>query len=518
MRIPIDIPGGLKSDDTSFSETPAWRDGCNMRFRLGRPQTIGGWEVVIGALLTGVCRAVFAWTDIAATLNIAFGTHSNLQLYQGGALYDITPAGLAAGAVDGTGTDGFGTGAFGVGGFGLPSSDDYFPRTWSLAAWGQKLLASPRNGTLFEWANNTASVATAVTNAPARITQMLVSPERQVFAFGCTQENGTYNPLCLRHSSVEDETDWATDSSSESTAREYILPGGGEFVGAIVVGKQLLVWTSRALFLGTYVGQVNQVWRFDKVGDECGLIGPNAARARGSTAFWISPDRQFHSYVIGGAVTPVECPIRKDFADNLSPSQADKIVASTIAEFGEIRWDYPDARDGLENSRYVALAVEGVDAGSWYRGRTLQGVAPARTAMVDAGPADNPLGVTADGHIYWHERGNSVDGAAMAWSIKTADFYLDPDIESLVTDFWPDFDGQLGPVTMAVTSRPRLSAGADDVEVTPWGPFMIAPGQSLVDEKMSGRFFDLEFSGFSAPSYVRIGRPVAKLKPRGRRG
>jgi hypothetical protein len=44
-------------------------------------------------LLTGVCRAVFPWTDNSAVLNIAFGTHSKLQVWQGGALYDITPFG-----------------------------------------------------------------------------------------------------------------------------------------------------------------------------------------------------------------------------------------------------------------------------------------------------------------------------------------------------------------------------------------------------------------------------------------
>ena len=83
----------------------------------------------------------------------------------------------------------------------------------------------------------------------------------------------------------------------------------------------LLVWTTQSLFLGTYVGQVGQVWRFDKVGDKCGLIGPNAAAVLGSTAFWISPDRQFHSYSAGGAVAPVACPILADFARNLAASQ-----------------------------------------------------------------------------------------------------------------------------------------------------------------------------------------------------
>jgi len=135
MRIPLDLPPGLNGDDTSFAGNGRWADGSNVRFRLGRAQTIGGWESLAATALTGVCRTVFPWTDNAAVLNIAFGTHSKLQLWQGGALFDITPAsGFTAGAVDGAGGAGYGTGGYGVGGFGQPSTTDYFPLTWSFGA------------------------------------------------------------------------------------------------------------------------------------------------------------------------------------------------------------------------------------------------------------------------------------------------------------------------------------------------------------------------------------------------
>jgi len=89
MRIPLDLPPGLNGDDTSFAGNGRWADGSNVRFRLGRAQVIGGWEGLLQSPLTGVCRTVFPWTDNAAVLNIAFGTHSKLQLWQGGALFDI---------------------------------------------------------------------------------------------------------------------------------------------------------------------------------------------------------------------------------------------------------------------------------------------------------------------------------------------------------------------------------------------------------------------------------------------
>ena len=81
MQIPIDIQPGLNSDDTTYAAAPAWADGSNVRFRLGRPQTIGGWESLTASLVSGVCRAVLAWTDNNnATLNIAFGSHSPKEI------------------------------------------------------------------------------------------------------------------------------------------------------------------------------------------------------------------------------------------------------------------------------------------------------------------------------------------------------------------------------------------------------------------------------------------------------
>ncbi|WP_395672311.1 hypothetical protein [Phenylobacterium sp.] len=509
MRLPLELPPGLAGDDTSFAGAGRWADGSNVRFRLGLPQAIGGWESLTASKLSGVCRTAFPWTDNAAVLNVAFGTHSNLQLWQGGVLYDITPAsGFTAGAVDGAGSAGYGTGAYGVGGYGLPSVTDYFPLTWSMAAWGQQLLASPRNQTIFAWTNNTAAKAQALAGAPARVTYMLVAPldgGYQVFALGCNEEvSGTFNPLCIRHSSIRDNTEWST-AASGSTAREYVLTGGGRIVAGRMCGPHMLVWTSDALFLGTFVGALNQPWRFERVGRNCGLIGPNAAVVVGQTAFWVSPDRQFYSYGVGGQPQPVACPIRSDFADGLAASQGDKVVASSNAEFSEVRFDYPDARDGYENSRYVALCIAGADAGAWHRG------VMSRTAFVDAGPTAFPVAATAEGDVYFHEKGHSADGAAFAWHVETADTYLDPARTMLVREVWPDIKDQIGPVTMTLISRFEPQGPEHRVETA------MAPGAARADVLTKGRLFRIRFAGQSSPTGGRIGKPTLDVAAAGRR-
>src|SRR5260221_2373816 len=108
MRIRLDLPRGLNGDDTSFAGSGRWADGSNVRFRLGRAQTIGGWESLTAEALARVCRTVFPWTDNAAVLNGAFRTHSKLQLWHGRAPFDITPtAGVTVRSIDWTGTTGY---------------------------------------------------------------------------------------------------------------------------------------------------------------------------------------------------------------------------------------------------------------------------------------------------------------------------------------------------------------------------------------------------------------------------
>ena len=596
MRTPLSVPPGLNGDDTTFAAKGRWGDGSNVRFRLGRPEVIGGWESLVATPLTGVCRTAFPWTDNAAVLNIAFGTHSKLQLWQGGALFDITPFGapvllgsdpltvtsgsaivtvahvahgrttgdsvkvfgasavggitpngtftitvtgadaytytftsnatsgatggggnvvitpqalLPAGAIDGTGSAGYGTGAYGIGPWGItPATAEYFPRTWSFAAWGQNLLASPRGGGIYAWLNNTANRAVAIDNAPTRVTQMLVAPLSggyQVFALGCNEEvSGTFNPMCVRHSKIRDYSVWSTTASG-STAREYVLTGGGRIVGGRMVGPYMLIWTSDALFVGTYVGALNQPWRFERVGRNCGLVGPNAVVVVGQAAFWVSGDRQFYRYAIGGQAEPLVCPILREFSDNLAASQGDKIVASSNAEFSEVRFDYPDSRDGFENSRYVAIALSGPDAGAWHKG------VMARTAFVDSGPSLYPLGVTYDGASYYHERGHSADGQPFPWFIETADQMLDVEWRLLVKGIWPDFKGQVGAVNVTVTARETPQGLETVAQALP-----MAPGDMKADLLLSGRLFKVKFSGEASPTACRIGEPVFETQPAGK--
>jgi len=504
-NIPFVPPPGLVSNDTTFDAPGRWWDASMVRFYQGSWQTVGGWERLTTDTISGACRAVFGWSDGAAVLNIAFGTHQALQVWQGGLLATITPAvGFTPGAVDGTGGAGYGTGVYGMGTYSSPSTADYFPLTWSLGAFGSWLIANPRNQGIFRWENVLATPAALLPNAPARVTYTLCLPQRQIMALGCNEEvSGTFNPLCIRWSDIEDPENWTT--ATNNNAGEYILEGGGRIVCGRVIGDYVFIWTDVAVYLGTFVGSPDQTWSFNKIGDHMGSISPGGPVISSQTAMWISPDAQFWSCTLGGVPQIVDCPIRDDFKENIALGQSDKIVGSTVSPFSEVVWFYPDGRDGLENSRELRISPEG-----WCRGRM------ARLAFMDTGPAAYPVGVDyngATGNAYWHEKGSSADGGMIAGWIESTDFYWDEAQGQMgVNGVWPDFLNQAGQIWLTLKTR-RRPQSTERVH----GPWTLSPGQEQRSFRASGRIFRVRYEFNSVPAFVRYGRHEFDVSPLGGR-
>ena len=501
MRVPLEIAPGIASDDTDFASV-RWSDGNNVRPWKGKMEVIGGCvDALNGSTLTGVCRNILPLGKTSGGSIMAFGTHSKLQVWQGGALYDITPVGLSAGSIDSVGGTG-GAGGYGRGtyssGTWSSSSTSWYCRTWALSTWGAYLIANPRGGTIYEWQGNTGAAAAAITNAPASVTFALTTPQRQIMAFGCNEEvSGDFNPNCIRWCEIEDNTNWT--SGAASNAGEYILDSAaGRIVAARLIGPYVAVWTSKSLYLAEYRGLPEQTYSFDKVADECGLVGPNAVEVVDGTAFWLAPDYQFRSWSIGGVVTPVIPPIAKDFRDNIDRNQVDKVAASALSQFGEVWWHYPDSRDTTgdagENSRYIAVSL--LD-GAWFRGQL------ARTATVNAGVVQYPVKATYGGMVYYHESGNDLDGDALTWSLTSSDIGIgDAENWAECRGIWPDFEDQQGTISLTVYTKSYPQATARTK-----GPYSLTDGASKKDFLLSGRLASFKLSGSSAPAFMRIGKP-----------
>lgn len=514
---------GLLSDITPTLARPAFALGNNpaavtngsddvtLTVPAGHGLVIDDSITLTGLEAVGTVTINGTWTVTAATdttITFTAGSNANADATGGGDDGVLAPQhAFADGAIDGTGGAGYGTGTYSTGEYSEPSTQDYWPRTWALSTLGQNLIANPRRGAIYQWENDTGTAAAPIQNSPRQVEYALVGPHGEVFAFGCNEElSGEFNPLCIRHSSVRDAispmvTVWNTDT--DTTAREYILEGGGRIVGARLLGEYLLVWTDNGLHLGTFVGAIDQVWRFEQVGRECGLIGPNAAVVVGQRAFWLAPDAQFRSYALGGAVDLIPCPIKTDTVEKITASQGAKVTAAHIARFGEIRFDFPHEDDGSENSRYVSLSLED---GTWSQGEM------ARSAFSAAGPAPYPIGASPAGGIYWHEKGAAGDGGNLSWFIESNDQYLDENSTGMVRGVWPDIAGQIGPVNMTVYSR--LKPQGDERSQ---GPKALAVSEDKKDFRLTGRLFRIRLAGDSAPAYARLGRITVDFAAAGMR-
>jgi hypothetical protein len=493
MLVPLSPPPGLNSDDTTFAAEGRWAAGNNVRFVNGKPQTIGRqFSVFTIPAAHGVCTSILPFNRGGIT-TIAYGfSRTASKLFVGTELSapsDRTPVGA-------------------------PSTDN-----WSLAPWGSTLLASPQGGTLYEQTG--VNIAAEVTQAPNKITNMLVTSERQVLALGCNEEaSGTFNALCIRGCDLEDYTNWTT--SPTNNAFEHILDGSGAIVAGRLIGQYVAVWTTNALYLGQFIGDPSQTYRFDRV-DDCGLIGPNAVAVHDQTAYWVGPDSRIRTWSPGGRPQIVPCPVSNELAD-MAPSSEKYISASTNSRYNEIRFDFQKTSGllypaGSRVNRYISVCLQD---SSWHTG------AGGRTAIVDDGAilpiatADGPITVLAcmsdssNNTFYLHDADGefSWSAATLAPFIKTADQYLDTTQRRvLIRSVFPDFLDWVGDrwITVYVRNRPQD-------EATEKGPHTLTAGANKLHVRASGKIVSIKFGSTpNGPGNFRIGKPIIDIAVLGER-
>lgn len=353
-----------------------------------------------------------------------------------------------------------------------------------------------------------------VTGAPTQNTCMLVTPEFICMALGTVERvSGNFNALCIRSSDqfgnpantgVPLQT-WTPSTSNQSI--ETYLASGSRIVGAMNTPFGVAVWTDNALYIGSYVTDPNIVYRFDMKGDGCGLLGPNAACMVGGTLYWLSNTREVFAFN-GGVPQAVACTCQRDVFDNLAQDQQDKVYASPVSgPVSEAQWLYPDFRDGNECSRYLKYNPAGnsipcTDVGSI-----------DRTAWIDVGVMPFAMATSSLGYIYFMEKGDSFDGAALTWRIKKGAFDIgNGDTLFQISRLIPDFKDMKGNISVTVNtylypnSLPIVN-----------GPYTISSTGATVDFINVGRQADIEYSGNAAPCFAREGSPRLDLTDTGMR-
>lgn len=99
---------GINRETTAYANEGGWWDGNLVRFRAGKPETIGGWTRYTKTATLGTGRSLLTWTALDGTIYTGMGTNLKYYIVRGGALYDVTPirATTAAGDVTFAATNG----------------------------------------------------------------------------------------------------------------------------------------------------------------------------------------------------------------------------------------------------------------------------------------------------------------------------------------------------------------------------------------------------------------------------
>jgi len=83
---------GIVKDVTQYSAEGLWYDADKIRFRLGFPEVIGGWQPYANAeTIYGTCRSLIQWTSLSLERFIGIGTNQKYYIEAGQYINDITP-------------------------------------------------------------------------------------------------------------------------------------------------------------------------------------------------------------------------------------------------------------------------------------------------------------------------------------------------------------------------------------------------------------------------------------------
>lgn len=398
-------------------------------------------------------------------------------------------------------------------------------RIWSHDNFGEDLLINVRDGGIYYWDATTGLGARAVsldslagsTNAPTVAKQIMVSDrDRHILAFGCDSEDnpGVQDALLIRFSDQESLTDWSATATNNAGALR--LGSGSEIVTAVETRQQILVFTDESLYTMQFLGPPF-TFGINHISENTTIRSPLAAIAIEDNVFWMG---QNEFYVYGGTVQRMPCTVRDYVFDDFNENQAEKVVAALNNEHSEIWWFYPSASSDNVDRYVVYNYIEKV----WYYGNL------GRTAWIDRGIFERPIGASPDGYLYEHEQGfddgstspaSAIDAYIESSQIDIGDGDNFAFIRRLIPDLtFLDSTASVPSATMTVKTRNfpggnYLQSTASTVEKSASVPVEQFTEQAHL--RLRGRSFAFRVGSDSTEVGWRLGSPRLDIRPDGRR-
>jgi len=343
---------------------------------------------------------MLAWRATNFVTSALIGTPSNLYLWDGDILTEVTPAGFPEGLPDSIPGVGYGFGPYGGGPYGEPNPDLEFEEggaaatSWSMDNWGDEaLVIATHEGVLRQYKNDLLP-PDPVANAPTG-TFVFVTAERIAVVLGANGDR-----RALQWADYENNTIWTPDASNAAGDWRF------QTKGVLVAGSRIrggnLIWTTTDVSRMDHIGGT-LVYRFEQIAENCGLLAPRAFYALDDSVVWMGRDN-FYIYT-GGRVQPMPCEIHDYVFTDINLTQAAKFHCGRVSEFGEVLFFYCSA-GSMAIDRCVSVNLR---EGHWNI------VDPAgampRGCWVDADAFPYPLAVDLSGTLLEHERVLDVGGA-----------------------------------------------------------------------------------------------------------
>lgn len=221
-------------------------------------------------------------------------------------------------------------------GLSLPASDD-----WSLAQFGNKLLASNTDYGMFEYDIELGGAIAAVPEAGAP--REIFVCANYVVCLDCEDDAGNRDNRLIRTSVLGNHRDY-----TGSGADYQQLEDGGRLIGGIdLKNNAALIFQDNAIRAMQFGGSAQGAFSLLKVSDGRGSVGRRSITGLDGVAYWLSTDG-FNSYS-GGSIQHIGAgQIDRWFLGRVEISNLTKVQAALDPVNKIVLWRYPSLTNPSE--------------------------------------------------------------------------------------------------------------------------------------------------------------------------
>ena len=360
-------------------------------------------------------------------------------------------------------------------------------------------------------------------DVPAEVNFVMVSDaSRFTIAFGATPYGGgELDPMLIRWSDQESVVEWTPAATNQ--AGFIRLSHGSEIRTAVQARQEIVVFTNASVYSLQYLGPP-YVWGSQLLGDNISIAGFNTAVIASGVVYWMGIDK-FYKY--DGRIQTLRCDLRQYIFQDINLQQQVQFFAGTNEGFNEVWWFYCSSNSTVIDKYVVYNYAEDI----WYYG-TL-----GRTAWLDSGINEYPIGATYSNNLVYHEYGVddhttetpvAIDSYITSSEFDIGDGHNFGFIWRIIPDITFRGSSAASPqVTMTIKplqnsgsgyNTPESEGGVSSGTVTRTATVPVEQFTQYVYVRVRGRQMSFRVDGNQLGLQWQLGAPRIDIKPDGRRG